>query len=90
MTEAEFEKLRAAAAVYGDTLGVSVTLRVVKAGRPPFAPRRTRIMLRVMRFVPGESARECSAAHGYRVETSKLKERIFADIRTAAEKLHHR
>ena len=88
MTQAEFEKLRTTAAVYGDTLGVSVTLRVVKAGRPPFAPRRTRIMLRAMRFVPGESVREYSAAHGYRLESSKLKDRIFADIRTAAEKLH--
>ena len=47
-------------------------------------------MLRVMRFVPGESAREYSAAHGYRLEPRNLKERIFADIRIAAEKLHHR
>jgi hypothetical protein len=87
MTKAEFERLRADAATYGDVLGVSVTLRMVKAGRSPFAPSRPRIMLRVVRFVPGESAREYSAAHGYRLETRNLKERIFADINTAAEKL---
>ena len=49
MTEVEFERLRAAAAVYGNTLGVSATLRIVHTGRPPFSPRRPRIMLRVVR-----------------------------------------
>jgi hypothetical protein len=88
MKKAQFEKLLADAAAYGDTLGVSATLRVVNAGRPPFTPRHPRIMLRVVRFVPGESARQYLAALGYRPEARNLKDRIFAAIRTAAEKLH--
>ena len=80
MTRAAFERLRADDSAFGDTLGVSATLRMVAAGR-------SRIMLRVLRFVPGESAREYSAAHGYWPDGPDLKRRILAVIKTAAEKL---
>lgn len=85
MTKAEFESLHADARGFGETLGVAVTLRMVLAERA--ASTGARIMLRVFRFVPGAAPREHPAAHGYAPEMKNLKERIFADIKTAAEEL---
>ena len=87
MTQAEFERLRADASAYGETLGVSVTLRMVSTERSAFTPSGARIMLRVFRLVPGEAPREYAAAHGYRPDAKNLRERIYADIKLTAEKL---
>jgi hypothetical protein len=85
MTGAEFERLHHDARAFGITLGVAVTLRMVLAQQSPSSGAR--ILLRVFRVVPGEVPREYPAAHGYAPNMKNLKERIYADIKTAAEAL---
>jgi hypothetical protein len=87
VTKAEFEKLRADASAYGVSVGVSVVLQMVNTQRSSFTPSGARILLRVIRLVPGETPREYSPTHGYRPDARDLWERIRADIRTAAERL---
>jgi hypothetical protein len=85
VTSAEFARLHADARAFGETLGVAVTLRMVLAEQSPASGARIR--LRVFRVVPGEAPREYPAAHGYVPNMKNLKERIYADIKTAAEAL---
>jgi hypothetical protein len=87
MTKAEFERLCAQSSAYGEKLGVAVTLRMVVTERSAFTPSGARIMMRVFRLVPGEPPREYAAGHGYRPDAKGLKDRIFADIKTTAERL---
>ena len=87
MTKAEFERLCAQSSAYGEKLGVAVTLRMVVTERSAFTPSGARIMMRVFRLVPGEPPREHAAGHGYRPDAKNLKDRIFADIKTTAERL---
>ena len=87
MTKAEFERLCAQSSAYGEKLGVAVTLRMVVTERSTFTPSGARIMKRVFRLVPGEAPREHAAGHGYRPDAKNLKDRIFSDIKTTAERL---
>ena len=87
MTKTEFESLRATANEFGDTLGVSATLFWGSADLASFSPSGRRIRIRVVRFVPGQSAREYSPARVYRPDAKNLKQRILADIKLAAERL---